>query len=481
MRATNAQPIKESNKKWLIPVLLLIISLVMEGLFSSILYNISHEPILSAQKLLYDKILNLFIYNKDASPSNETNGTVVNTTALYDVNFLEINNEISLAEKVNKSFSFDKIDKSIAFGEIFHFVNSNNFYLILCAILYNFFNVYKIFILCNSVFLANFLSSTLCFIFHSPRPFMVYYKIKPVFLYNDWGSPNTQMVVLIAFCLTLFKVIKENKEMEKKLWALIIFAIFLGIISFIDIFLIFASGNASINQLIFSIIIAVVTYQFIFILYKIDVNKTRQFYDFIKIKALNYIIVNLLLFMFQIILYQFIKTKNDEAYYKDHINIQQYSEGVTGILNYRKLFYLDDSNFCNVICFLMNIISFLAMKADLYWIYKGNYDDWCKGNFERTKLEVIDNFDQSGEFSAVEGTQWNHNGFVLSFIRFIVLIVLIILCFLPSMFIYYLNSESEFFGIIFLITIPLILLEFGTFYLFKIVFLSFKLGRKLKK
>ena len=80
--------------------------------------------------------------------------------------------------------------------EFIHLINSNAFYLLIVAFLYNFINVYKIFILYMTIFLANFLSSTLSYIFQFPKPYMAYYKIKSVDFFNEWARPNNQIVLL---------------------------------------------------------------------------------------------------------------------------------------------------------------------------------------------------------------------------------------------------------------------------------------------
>ena len=88
----------------------------------------------------------------------------------YIYSFLSENNKAYIESK-------EKGDtKDVFASEIIHLINSNNFYLILCAILFNFINIYKVFILAMTVFSANFISSTLSYIFHSPKPYMSYYK-----------------------------------------------------------------------------------------------------------------------------------------------------------------------------------------------------------------------------------------------------------------------------------------------------------------
>ena len=65
--------------------------------------------------------------------------------------------------------------------------------------------------------LSNFISSTLCFIFHAFHPYMSYYRIRTGIIFNDLNSPDTHIVVLIAFNLILYEVLTQNKIIENKL------------------------------------------------------------------------------------------------------------------------------------------------------------------------------------------------------------------------------------------------------------------------
>ena len=60
-------------------------------------------------------------------------------------------------------------------------------------------------------------------------------------MFNEWGSPNTQVVVLIAFSLTLYQVIIKNKKLENnligKIIILVIIALFALFVASLVIFL----------------------------------------------------------------------------------------------------------------------------------------------------------------------------------------------------------------------------------------------------
>ena len=161
MRAT--VNVKESFKqKWIIPLIIFIASIIFEYFLGNILFWKSHDSIVGLQEFMNDGF-KLSIFNNNIY-RNETN------------------------QKVEE-------ESSAIFCEIIHFLNSNIFYVIICAVIANLVNIYKVTVLMYSLFLANFISATLCFILHAPRPFMSYYSIKPTIMYNDWGSPDSQIVV----------------------------------------------------------------------------------------------------------------------------------------------------------------------------------------------------------------------------------------------------------------------------------------------
>jgi hypothetical protein len=370
----------------------------------------------------------------------------------------------------------DKVEEeesSAIFCEIIQILNSNIFYVIICAIVANFVNLYKVTVLIYSLFLANFISSTLCFILHAPRPFMSYFSIKPTIMYNDWGSPDNSIVVLISFYLTFYEIIIRNEKMDKSLVGKIIIFSVLGIIAFCDIFFVFAAGDLGYNQIIFSICIGIVTYQIIFFFLKVRLDKAKDLYNFLNFQIVYYLFINLILLAFQIILFLFITDNWDADYFKKNIDEQQnriyYPKFFRDFFNYRKNFYLDRGNFNNVLCFAMNIVAFLSMKLELFWTFKGEFKRWSKSNFELPKQEniVLGRFDE--DFIRGENTQWNHTGIIKTIIRVILTIILCLICIAPTVLLYAIFNveDNDVNGFILITALPLILMIFGIFYLFK--------------
>ena len=474
MRATN---IKEEKKDfwWLVILILIVLPVTFEFFFGQKLFNASHDTIISAQKFMYEKF-NLKYYQHEDVVQNvhDVNDTIINDTNLNSSIKLFFESFLDEEKNIEEKKGFTK---DLIISEVIHFMNSNIFYLILCAILLNFMNIYKIFVLSLSVFVSNYICSALSFIYQSPRPYMAFYKIKPAVVFNEWASPNNQIVVLITFGLCLYQALTKNKRMEKKLIVKILLIILLVLYIFIDIFLLFASGNCTFNHIIISVFFGISIFLILIYILKIDLNKSRQFYDIIKIKTLYYLAINALLFVFQILLCLFVIDKRDTTFYENHGKEQIERLQSNKYTNYREHLFLNNGNLCNLFCFLMNIIAFIALKADLYFNYDNNYNSWSEGNFEKA-INNMDNSIQS-DFNHIEETQWNHIGAGKAFVRFL---LLLLFCFcIYGIFLWiFSNSQSETVILLFTITIPMGLIVFGTFYFFKTLLIKFKLGRPPK-
>ena len=476
MRAA-VQKVEKRDYTWIIVLVLIAVPLTLEFLVGEDLYNKSYDSIIDAQKFMVKKFKLELFKNIEIPLEKNLSETSLNEANNYIYSFLEENNKY--VESKEKGGT-----KDVLTSEIIHLINSNNFYLILCAILFNFINIYKVFILAMTVFSANFISSTLSYIFHSPKPYMSYYKIKSGAVFNEWGSPNNQIIVLVSFGFSLYKVLVSNKVMEKKIFAKILLIILFVAYAFIDIFLLFASGNCTYNHIIISLFFAVVIFLVIFYIFKVNLNRAKQFYDFIKFNFVYYLVINALLFVFNILLSNFIIDDRDIKYYgdngKEQIGLMPANKFSNKFCKYRKLFFLNDGNVCNIICFLMNIIAFIALRLDLHFTYQDNYNSWSEGNFEKPKIEAINNDHSSaGEYSHLEESQWNHYGGCRSAIRLAFLLFFIIVLF--GVFVLISSwSSNETYNYIFLIVLPMALHVFGVFYYYKHLLSRLKLVRPPK-
>lgn len=478
MRAT-IHKAEKKNYLWILALVLFVIPIVIELLAGDELYNASHNSIINAQSFMYETLkLKVFdnsekIIKEENNPTNKTE----NQTSL-------IKSILSYLDETSEDEGSDTSD--IFITEFIHIINTNAFYILIVAFLYNFINVYKIFILYMTIFLANFLSSTLSYIFQFPKPYMAYYKIKSVAFFNEWGSPNNQIVVLISFAFSFYKAVVANKLCEKKIWIKMLVIILLVFYTFIDGFLLFASGNVTYNQIIISSLLAVVIFLFIFYCFPLDLNKSRQFYDFMKFNKYYWITINLLILAFQILLSSFITDRRDTQYYDNNIKEQAkrltQNDFTKEYCKYRTLFSLNGGNFCNVISFLMNIVAFLSIKAEIRFIYNSSYNSWSEGNFENPKLAggLVDG-DNSGlmEYNNIEQSQWNHNSCLIVFIRTVLDVILNAVIFIFFIWVTHF-TDKEIILYIFLIAFPMILCIFGNLFLFKGIYIKLNLAKKPK-
>ena len=435
-------PRKQKKNKWIIPITTLLVSLLIELYFKDYLYDKSRKTIIYLQEKILD-----------------SDG-----------------NKISKSSKL-----FSRIIQII-----FYIQNTNLFYFLICTLLYNFLNVYKIFILYSSILISNFFSSIFCLIFHSPRPFMVDSKILPLgFVCSEWGSPSREIVTIISFYLTLYHILTQNKYMEKFKKLKIFITILLCVLTLCFLLLQFFSGVVSYDQIIFSIFLGVFCYFLMFSLLSVDVNDPKQLYIFIRFKMLYYLPINFFIGIFLFILYHEITNNEELVYYSNNINLQigksidfddifsKYTK------NSKEFFMLNNGVISNITCFFCNIPIILGLKTEYFSIYNKNYSTWVKNNF--SSYNSLENFSIFNDYKYVEESQWNKTSIVKTIIRIILNIILCILCLIPMIIpskIEIFRNDFSFFY--FYTVLPLFLISFGNFYFFKVIYRLFGLTKKIR-
>ena len=436
-------PRKQKKNKWIIPITALLISLLIELYFKDYLYDRSRKTIINLQEKILDSD----------------------------------RNKISKSSKL-----FSRIIQII-----FYIQNTNLFYFLICTLLYNFLNVYKIFILYSSILISNFFSSIFCLIFHSPRPFMVDSKILPLgFVCSEWGSPSREIVTIISFYLTLYHILTQNKYMAKLKKLKIFIIILLCVLTLCFLLLQFFSGVVSYDQIFFSIFLGVFCYFLMFSLLSVDVNDPKQLYIFIRFKMLYYLPINFFIGIFLFILYHEITNNEELVYYSNNINLQigksidfddifsKYTK------NSKEFFMLNNGVISNITCFFCNIPIILGLKTEYFSIYNKNYSTWVKNNF--SSYNSLENFSIFNDYKYVEESQWNKTSIVKTIIRIILNIILCILCLIPMIIpskIEFLRNDISFF--IFYTALPLFLISFGNFYFFKVIYRLFGLTKKIRE
>ena len=129
MRAT-IQRKEASNRKWIIPLILAIISILVEIFVGDYLFFKSYKSIIGVQDFLNNSI-HLSIFDNSFEIKNKDNKT--NITLLYFEE--EGNNDLKKDGKDGKDIEGDiknfvkEVDRNIIFSEAIHFFNTNTFYI----------------------------------------------------------------------------------------------------------------------------------------------------------------------------------------------------------------------------------------------------------------------------------------------------------------------------------------------------------------
>jgi len=384
----------------------------------------------------------------------------------------------SLQDTFLKNFDKNKNKLGVKFLlYFFNFINSNYFYISLCCILYNFMNVYKIFILSLCIYLSNIISSTLAFIYHSPRPYMVYKKFKTLTIFHDWGNPNNQLMILYTFSITLYYIIFKSLKTKKMIKLKIILGFIFGIYCFFDTFFFLVSAEVTYGQILNTILLAIATHYLILNVFKVKVNDYKQFFSIIHFNFFYYFILNILLLTFEIILYNFVTNKEYENYFNRNIKIQlEEDKNNNFVIKSQNVFYLNNGVIVNVLVFTMNLFAIMALKLEYIFMYKKNFENWAKFNFEIEEKEYSKlNANIYSDLQYVEGNQWNHTNLKKNINRIIFSILLCSICLIPIITLF--KSENKNIVIPFGIVLPIFLITVGTFFIFKLIFKCFGLTK----
>jgi hypothetical protein len=385
---------------------------------------------------------------------------------------------VKVQEKKIDYFSKNKNKKSFKLIlYFFNFINCNQFYLTLCCVLSNFMNTYKIFTLSLCVYFSNFISSTLSFIYHSPRPYMVYKTIKTFTIFHDWGNPNSQLMTLYTFSITLYYIIFKSLKTKKMKELKITLGLVFGFYIFLDTYYFFVSGEITFGQIFNTALLSIATYFLIVNFFKINVNDYKQFFSIIHFKFFYYLILNVLLFTFELILFLFVTNKEYENYFNNNIKNQLELDNEENlVVKGQETFYLNNGVLVNVIVFIMNLFAILSLKLEYILIYKKTFENWTKFNFEINEREYSSiSLNFYSDLKYVEGNQWNHTNWNKNIVRAILSIIFCVICLSPMSVIF--TSDNQALILVVGIALPSILITFGTFFLFKLVFKSFGLTK----
>ena len=361
------------------------------------------------------------------------------------------------------------------FVNVTQYINTLKIMILIIIIVYNYSNIYKSFVLFNIISFGNLIATIFKFVFlqNTPNFYKETYSFKIYQCGLGWGMPATQMLISTTFYLALWKIICIH--LTNFIMKIIVFVLVILFLSF-SAFCTILEGSFLFNQVLFSIIMGIGFYLLIFEGININLTEAKQFYKLIKSKIWKYLafhmfFILILLIPYLILLY----CKGSTNTYQKCIDIltekpifgesssEQIEEG-------RRYYY--HTTFTLLAFFLPNLFCIIAVKMELRFIFKDNYENWFQFNFsyEDNSLES-EEMSLMGTISITRDTKWNNTSFGKSLFRLGIMIIFWVVFSLPYFFISWTESMPIVF--IFKLFLPFSLYGFGGFFLFKWIFIKF--------
>lgn len=348
----------------------------------------------------------------------------------------------------------------------------------LIIIINNFSNIYKTFNLFQILSVACYISCILKFIF-----FKIIMKDENSIIYycgEGWNMPSTEMIISVVFYLTLWNLFFDYKDKNyvTKINKFFKFLLLCIIIAFniTNLIVLTKIGYYLFSHLIFSAILGILIYIFIFETNIIKKYNSKEFCSFIKKKFELYIIINFLLVILTFIPY------NIERHIKN--NNQPECIPIQGSFFYKSksplITYVDDT-YSLISIFFAHIFVVVGIKCELAFFFGNNIQ-----NFEQYHFGVnIDDLNlekelknNTGTIIVTRETEWNNTSIIKSLIRLIITFILAGICFLPY---YSIKTNGVDFSTIFLVKyfLSYALFSFGITFLYKIIFRIFRLSNEI--
>ena len=399
---------------------------------------------------------------------------IIITCIIYKIYFETfLKNDIFITNNIQKMFIInDSISKVITY------LNYGNSIVIICIIIiivYNYSNIYKSFLLFTMTSFLYYISAWIKFFIQTYTPY--YYKniineqevtFNIYYCSFGFGFPSTQTFVMVPFYLCIWKIYSISKPKVNKSFKVFLFIIiFLLIICFSIATII--SGSHYFSQVIFSFILGSFFYFIIFYGLKLDLQNGDELYKIIKNKIYFYILIYLFLYGPLVLTYFFLLGKdNNKIFDGCKIHNENKSQFLENEKGYQ--FYLKGS-FIYTGIFIANFFCILGIKCELFFIFKDNKNNWIDFNFSKENLENEndnDDLNLTMTITITKDAKWNNTTSLKSLLRVISLFIFTIVSFSP----YYFVSWNNNFYYIFLIkiTLPIIIFNFGLFFLFKKIF-----------
>lgn len=372
------------------------------------------------------------------------------------------------------------------FPKIIHYFNHFFIYYSIIIIINNFSNIYKVFMLFHILSISVYVSALIKFIFYKASFNVLSNYGGGLIYYCDygWTLPSTEIVTSVSFYLSLWKLFfdssNEDKNNDESIIKKAIFKYFFLVIviaiNIVNMFGIAKIGYYFMSQIIFSIILGVIIYLFVFETNIIWLNDGQVLINFIREKFNLYIIINFLLTIISFIPFII------EINMSQNENDKKFSQCRS--INGSSLFDKSGNykSFIDGTCVLLSmyighIFLMIGYKFEVGYIFEGDSNVYYQFHFpisvDDMKIET-DNMDNTGSIVLARDTEWNNTSGFICFLRLIATFGLSAICFIPY-FVIGINSNE--FGLLFLVKYLLCFALFssGISLLFKVILRFMKL------
>ena len=388
--------------------------------------------------------------------------------------------DFSIQKSLQQNYSdINNIKDIPLFLTIIYYSNKIFLPYIIIIIVYNFSNLYTVLNLFNILSITCYISCVLKFIF---------YKIltnnnegKIFFCGEGWNLPSTEMMISVAFYLTLWNTFFNDKDYlsrTKKFFKYFCLGL-LVILNIINIIYLVKIGYYLFTHLLFSAIFGFFIYIFVFKTNIIKKYNSKKFCILIKKKFEKYFLIKIILLILSFIPY--IIERRIKTYAPSEC------KSIEGSFYYQNkspyITYVDET-FTLISIYFAQFFVMIGIKCELSFIFQNktiNFEQYHFGIDIDDLKEESEIKNKSGTIVITRDTEWNNTSKIKSAIRLILSFVLSGVCFLPYIFV---KREKEFdFSTIFLIKYFLsnALFSFGITFFFKIIFRIFNVSNEILK
>ena len=381
--------------------------------------------------------------------------------------------DFSIQESLQPDHTNNKITTIPTFLKCINYFNKIYFPYSLIIIINNFANIYITFILFNILSLCCYISSILKFIFYkaiiNPNGIIYYCG-------EGWNLPSTEMLISVLFYLSLWNISFKGKESRNKAILKNIILVLIIVINIINAFCLATIGYYLFSHIVFSAILGVLIYLFIFEANIIKDHGPKEFCKFIKNKFEKYMIYQIILLVFTFIPYIIERSvKDNEKAECKSINNYFYHKNKSPYIT-----YVDDT-FALISVFVGHFFVTIGIKCELVFVFKNhiqNFEQYHFGvNLDELNMErELKN--NTGTIIVTTDTEWNNTIKIKSIIRLVVSFGLSFVCFLPY---FALDNEDIDFSQIFLVkySLSFALFSFGITFCFKFIFKVLRLSNEI--